>query len=222
MAGLPRLAHRPGAAVFNSVLSFITVHMNRCIDGLRAGNREAADELVRRAEGRFRRLALRMYRGFPNVRPVAEADDVIVDGWMRLLRTLQSLRPANTSQFFLLAGVEIRRELLDLARKAKTAKYQVRSLERVGAGGESSSDFPVADPAEQRDHDIEQWERFHLAVGELEERLQQVVMLIFYDGRTQAETAAILGKDVRTIGRWWKQACYRIRELVGEWTPPGD
>lgn len=216
MSGLPRHAHRPGAAVFNSVLSFVTLHMNRCIDGLRAGNRDAANELVRRAEGRFRQLAHRMYRRFPNVRPVAEPDDVIQVGWMRLLRSLEKLRPANTARFFLLASVELRRELLDLARKAKTAKYQVRPLVGAGVGGGSASEFQVAEPADRTDDDIELWERFHAEVENLEEDLRNVVTLVFYDGRSKAEAAAILGKDPRTISRWWREACIELRTRVGE------
>ncbi len=205
----------------DSALSFCTSLMNRCIDGLRAGNRAAANELVRRAEHRFHRLAHRMYRGFPNVRPVAEAGDVIQESWLRLFRSLQKLRPENTCKFFLLASVEIRRELLDLARKAKSRKHQAVSLQPVGGDGDSSSGFPVAEPADRTPDDFDLWTRFHEAVEELEPDLRAVVSLVFYHDRTQAEIADLLKKDVRTIGRWWHDACVELRARVG-WTPPGE
>lgn len=199
----------------SAALSFHTTQMNRCIDGLRAGDRAAADELVRRAQDRFRRLGQRMYRSFPNVKPVADADDVIQVGWIRLLRSLQKLRPTNTCTFFLLASVEIRRELLDLARKARTAKYQAHSLQGSAAGGSQPTE-----PSDRSAADIDLWEQFHLAVGDLRSDLRETMSLIFYNGRTQAEVADLLGRDVRTIGRWWRQACIELRARVRGWTPP--
>lgn len=213
MSGSSDTSQRPGAAVFNSVMSFLTSQMNRCIDGWRAGNRDAGDELVNRTKTRFYQLAHRMYRRFPNVRPVGEVDDVVNNGWLRLLHTLKSIRPSDTKQFFLLAGVHIHRELLDMARKAKTPKFQTRSLEHAGAGGGSSSGYQVAEPADEMD-DIEMWERFHEGVLRLEPRLREVVTLRFYDGRKFTEIATVLGKDERTIRRWWEEACTQIRAYV--------
>ncbi|MBN8909704.1 MAG: hypothetical protein J0H99_24595, partial [Rhodospirillales bacterium] len=44
--------------------------------------------------------------------------DVIQASWMRLLKTLENLRPESMRDFFNLAAVHVRRELLDLARRA--------------------------------------------------------------------------------------------------------
>ncbi|MFO0800595.1 MAG: sigma-70 family RNA polymerase sigma factor [Gemmataceae bacterium] len=203
----------------DTALSFHTAHMNRCIDGLRAGDPAAVNELVRRAQGRFHRLARRMYRSFPNVRPVAESDDVEQVGWVRLLRTLQRLRPDNTGKFFLLAGVMIRRELLDLARKARGQAYQFRSLDALTTEDGTAGANAVPEPAARATAEFELWELFHEAVGRVSADPQKVMILIFYDGRTRAEVADILGCDIRTVGRWWKQACMEVRALVGGAAP---
>ncbi len=204
---------RPGAAVLNSVISFVTSQMNRCIDGWRAGDRAAADELIRRTQNRFRQLAERMYSGFPNVRAVGEADDLFTCGWVRLLHSLKQIRPSNTKQFFVLAGVHLHRELHDMARSAKRLTYRARPLEKVVAGGESSAEIDVAEPAE-RTADIEMWERFHEGVGRLPADLREVVILRFYDGRSFTSIAGILGRNERTIRRWWEDACYQLRSYV--------
>jgi RNA polymerase sigma factor (sigma-70 family) len=193
-------------------MSFLTTHMNRCIDGWRAGDRDAADELVRRAQHRVRHLAEKMYRGFPNVRVVGEADDVLNSGWVRLLHSLKKIRPSNTDQFFLLAGLHIRRELYDMARKANRETYKPRSLEAVAVGG-GSSGFTVAQPADGTE-DLEMWEHFHESVEKLRAPLQAVVILHFYDDRPFVEIARILRRNEKTIRRWWELACYEIRAYV--------
>lgn len=199
--------------MFNSVISFVTSQMNRCIDGWRAGDRAAGDELVNRTKTRFLQLAQRMYRRFPNVRPVGEVDDVVNCGWVRLLRSLKKIRPSNTRQFFLLAGLHIHRELLDMARQARQPKNRVASLEAVAAAGGSAGEYPVAEAVEGAD-EAEMWERFHEGVARLEPHLREVVILHFYEDRTFAEIAALLGKHERTVRRWWWDACQELRAYV--------
>ena len=57
-----------------------------------------------------------MLRGFAHVKRFAETDDVLQNSLLRLLRSLQEVQPRDMRQFFGLATVQIRRELIDLAR----------------------------------------------------------------------------------------------------------
>src|SRR5262249_60632361 len=93
-----------------------SVMLQRCVERWQAGDRTAADELLRVAGTRLEKLARRMCRNFPNVRDWTETSDVLQNSLIRLLRTLQNMRPLTTRDFFNLAAVHIRRELLDLAR----------------------------------------------------------------------------------------------------------
>src|SRR5580704_7430008 len=99
--------------------AFDSVNLRNYIARWQAGDRAAADELLRATSARLEKLARRMTRSFPNVRGQADTGDVLQNSLIRLLRTLQTLRPATTRDFFNLAAVHIRRELLDLARRCK-------------------------------------------------------------------------------------------------------
>src|ERR1700677_4641357 len=96
-----------------------SIVLQDCLDRWRAGERAAADDLLRIVIVRLEKLARRMLRTFPNVRVLADTDNVLQNSLLRLLRTLQRLKPATTRDFFNLAAVHIRRELLDLARSAR-------------------------------------------------------------------------------------------------------
>lgn len=194
--------------------SLHTTDMHGLLDRWQAGDRDAANVLVLRAGQRLRRLARRMYRGFPNIQSIADTADVLQDSWLRLLRTLHKIRPARTRDFFNLAAVHIRRELIDLARKVECRGGCHASLQDL-AGAESASGVPVPEPEHRSPADYELWVRFHEAVEELDPRSKEVVGLAFYHGCTQEEMAQIFEADVRSVRRWWKDACYELRARVG-------
>jgi RNA polymerase sigma-70 factor (ECF subfamily) len=191
---------------------FNSVNLQKYIDRWQAGDRSAADELLRATGARLEKLARRMTRTFPNVRGHADTSDVLQNSLIRLLRTLRTLRPATTRDFFNLAAVHIRRELIDLARRSKG-----KACVRLGMPGDS--DTPNAPRAQANDaepaEDFELWARFHEAVDELPAEEREVVGLVFYHGWTQVRIAELFDVDERTIRRRWSSACRRLRDLVG-------
>src|SRR5205823_7680012 len=80
--------------------AFNSVALQDYLDRWQAGDRTAADELLRATAARLEKLARRMCRSFPNVRGWAETGDVLQSSLIRLLRTLQNMRPATTRDFF--------------------------------------------------------------------------------------------------------------------------
>src|SRR5207248_11231466 len=120
----------------------------------RPGAGGAADARLRGAGGRPEKLARRMCRSFPNVRGWAETGDVLQSSLIRLLRTLRSMRPATTRDFFNLAAVHIRRELLDLARH-----FRGRVCVPLD-GNPREPDRPRAEPASPAVDDPAIWTRF--------------------------------------------------------------
>jgi len=181
------------------------------LDRWRSGDRQAADELLRITYARLEKLARRLSRTFPNVRTRADYDDVLQNSILRFLKTLQNLRPATARDFFNLAAVHIRRELLDLAR-------QGRSKRTVPIEPRFSDTASVPEPTAPScsGPDEERWIRFHEAVDLLPVEEREVVGLIFYHGWTQDKIAELFQVDVRTIRRWWASACHRLRQIVGE------
>jgi RNA polymerase sigma-70 factor (ECF subfamily) len=192
--------------------SFDTVLLHDCVDRMRAGDRAAADRLLRGVGGRFERLAHQMLRGFPNVRRWADTGDVLQSALVRLLRTLEAIRPTDTRAFVNLAAVHIRRELLDLARH-----YRARPDRHAVPVSPTDSAAPAAEvPAPQEGaDDLELWAAFHEAVERLPAEEREVVGLTFYHGWTQPQIAELFGVDERTIRRRWRAASLKLTEALG-------
>jgi RNA polymerase sigma factor (sigma-70 family) len=190
--------------------SLNTQALQACLDRWRAGEKEAANELLRMALSRLENLARRMTRAFPNVCGVADTDDVLQNSLLRFLRTLQNLRPATTRDFFNLAAVHIRRELLDLARRNRN-----RRTVPLDAADSDTPNAPEPAAPDETGPETDRWVRFHEAVDQLPTEEREVVGLVFYHGWTQDKIAELFQVDERTIRRRWAAAVRRLRETAG-------
>src|SRR5262249_61897646 len=108
-----------------------------------------------------------------------------------LLTGLRVICPADTRAFSRLASVQIRRELLDLAR---------RHAGRPTAGPEAVEAALDERPAPE---ELELWCRFHQAVEALPADERETFSLVFYHAWTQARAAELLGASERTGRRGW-------------------
>ena len=178
----------------------------------RAGDPGGANELLQRAGKRLEKLARKMCRGFPNVEAWAESGDVLQGSLIRLLRSLRTIRPAHTRDFFNLAAVHLRRELLDLARHFR-GKVWVPFEPHSSDSGVPA--FSVTEPVNPEAADLDIWTRFHEAVDLLPDDEKEVVGLVFYHGWKKARISEFLNVDERTIRRRWASAVIHLRELVG-------
>ena len=87
------------------------------LDLMRAGDQTARRRLVEHACERLRGLARKMLRRYPKVRRWEETDDVFVEAVTRLHRALETVQPESPKHFYNLAATQIRRVLIDLARR---------------------------------------------------------------------------------------------------------
>jgi len=196
--------------------SLNTVQMHNWVDRMRAGDTSAASELIRKVGRRLERLAKKMLRGFPNVARWAEFDDVLQGAVIRLLASLETIRPASTRDFYNLAAVHLRRELIDLARRFHGAHGIAANHESV-AGDSSIGNAVLEGVAPSGDvGDLDRCTAFHAAVERLPAEEREVVGLAFYHGWDDVRAAELLGVSDRTVRRWWKSACRRLREELGE------
>jgi RNA polymerase sigma-70 factor (ECF subfamily) len=157
--------------------TFNTVHLGAYLERLRAGDRAAANDLLRRVGDRLERLARRMLKGFPSVKRWADTGDVLQSALVRLLRSLEALRPETTRDFANLAAVQIRRELLDLARH-----YRGRPGPAGPAAADGDSDGNLIDHVPDRADatgDLDLWGAFHERVELLPAAEREVVGLPF-------------------------------------------
>jgi RNA polymerase sigma-70 factor (ECF subfamily) len=189
--------------------SFDTFQLHDYLDRYRAGDRAATDAFLRCVCGRLERLARSMLRGFPNVRRWAGTDDVVQSALMRLLHSLETIRPENTRHFANLAALHIRRELLDLARHFRNR------LDRPGGGADGQGAAEPADPGGGAAGELDLWSAFHEQVGRLPVEEREVVGLTFYHGWTQAQIAELFRVDERTVRRRLRSAAQRLSEALG-------
>src|SRR5262245_30573701 len=147
-----------------SELHSTTLHA--LLDSMQRGNLEAREELFRRIEDRVRRLCRKMLSEFPSVGAREDTLDVMQNALIRLMRALDTLKPASTREFFGLAAEHIRRELLDLARYYRAGKRPVMKGPAIGAADDSS---PALDPAADTDNSrlSQRWSDLHEAAASL-------------------------------------------------------
>jgi RNA polymerase sigma-70 factor (ECF subfamily) len=190
-----------------------TVRIQTWLDRMQAGDSAARDELLGYACDRLRRLARKMLKGFGRVKRWEETDDVFQNALLRLWTALDQVRPRSVQAFFGLAALQIRRELIDLAR-------QYYGPEGAGTHhatlGEEDSDAstPLAG-FEQLDTTYEPsrlaiWSEFHRQVDALPAEEREVFDLVWYQGLSQPRAAALLDVSEATLKRRWWSARQRL------------
>jgi RNA polymerase sigma factor (sigma-70 family) len=194
--------------------SLDTTQMRNWLDRMRGGDAAARDDLLRAVCNRLERLARKMLRRFPDIRRWADTGDVLQNALVRLLRALEGVVPDTTRHFFNLAAVQLRRELLDLARHyygPRGIGTKHASLPPEPEDGDPCAAF-VDDKAGVED--LERWTAFHEAVEGLPAEEREVVGLAFYHGWTHGQIAELFGVDERTVRRRWRTACLRLHEAL--------
>jgi len=143
------------------------------------------------------------------VRRWEQTDDVLQNSMMRLYRALAEVIPESLRHFYSLAGVQIRRELLDLA------KHHARLDDHAEQRAESEKGDDSDDPC-----NLAEWTEFHRQVEALPDDEREVFNLLWYGELTQAEAAEVLGIAVRTVIRRWQAARIRLYKALREEAPP--
>jgi RNA polymerase sigma-70 factor (ECF subfamily) len=189
------------------------------LDRLRAGDDSARAALLECAGDRLVRLAHKMLKGFPRVRRWEQTDDVLQNAVLRLHRALESTAPQSVRSFFNLAAVQIRRELIDLARHYDVPSgMAARHETEAPADGSHEPAARVAvdtdDPAR-----LIAWTEFHRQVERLSDEEREVFDLLWYQGLTQGEAAEVVGVSEKTINRRWMAARMRLSMALSGQTP---
>ncbi len=174
-----------------------------------AVRRSAQEELIAHTCKRLRLLARKMLGCYPNVHRWAETDDVLQGALLRLHRALAEVRPETSRQFYSLAAMQIRRELLDLARHY----YGPNGWGRRHQSNGHETVLTVPDGS-LAPGSLEEWSRFHEEVEALPEEQKEVVNLLWYGGLRQAEAAQVLGISHSTLKRLWRKARVRLGQRL--------
>lgn len=188
-----------------------TVFIQAALDKFLAGDPAAKAELVNRSEARLMVLARKLLRGFgpgPD-----ETAAVVSEAYLKLHKALDEVRPTTVRQFFGLASLQMRRVLLDLVRAARRGGKVVNEgsdqFDPPGStdGGDSRSDL-VSD--------------LYSAIDTLDDDLKEVVMLLYFQGLTQAEAGALLGVHEDTVKRRWAKARVILAGKLAAFDPDAE
>ena len=195
-----------------------TTMIEQVLAQLRAGDGAARDQLLGLACQRLGRLAQKMLRHYPGVARWEGTDDVLQNATLRLCRALKSVTPESPRSFFNLAAVQIRRELIDLARHHYGPLGDGAHHESVGPSDARRGpglDSPAADTNEPGR--LANWTEFHEQVEALPDEQREVFNLVWYQGLTQVEAAALIGVTERVVKWRWRAARLTLHKaLKGE------
>ncbi len=154
------------------------------------------DELYRVADAYLRRE-----RADHTLEPTA----LVHDAFLRLVEQRRA-RWQNRTQFFVVAAEQMRRLLVDHARRAQAAKR---------AGTHVTLDPELAGTAEGT-ADVLRVDEALRALAQVDPRQARIVELRFFTGLTIEETAAALGIAPVTVSREWAVArAWLSAELTG-------
>ena len=196
----------------------LTANLQLCLDRLGRGEEAARKELLELACGRLVRLTRTMLRDYSRLKRWEETDDVCQTAMMRLSRALESTTPATPRDFYRLATLQIRRELIDLARhyygpEGEGANHATKdSLEN--SRGTKTPAYERADSADGPTQ-MAAWREFHEQVDLLPEEEREVFDLVWYQGLMHTQAAELLGVSARTVKRRWQSACLKLHQLLG-------
>lgn len=162
---------------------------------LRAGRREAFDQIVPLLYHELRRLAQRELTMRPS--DTLSTTALVHELYIKFSRT-RNADWQNRSHFLGVAAVAMRHILVDRARRRSAEK-------RGGPNAFVTLDDAVVASEQQAESLLE----LHEALEQLaliNERLARVVECRFFGGMTEAETGEALGIDERTVRRDWVKA----------------
>jgi RNA polymerase sigma-70 factor (ECF subfamily) len=179
------------------------------IELMRSGDSRAKSELLRHTCDKLHKKASAMLDRFGWLREFVDSADIAQEALSRLCTALDAVQPESALHFYRLAALQIRRELLELARQ-----YAPRELVRTTEENLDSRRAPDEGPSS-----LAEWADFHEQVGQLPEDEREVFSLLWYGGLRQAEVASALGVSLRTVKRRWLRArCLLYDRMSGQ--PP--
>lgn len=180
------------------------------------GDASARAAMLDYAHDRLLRLTRRMFHGYPDLRRWEQTDDVFQNSMVRFERALQAVPVESARHFFNLAALQVRRELLDLAKH------------HFGPEGAAANHHTDEQPADNKggslhDHamepeDLPGWTEFHARVEQLPPDEQEVFNLVFYEGLPQQDAAQVLGISLRTLKRRWQAARLKFKDIAHDGT----
>ncbi|MBM80895.1 MAG: RNA polymerase subunit sigma-24 [Planctomycetaceae bacterium] len=182
------------------------------------GAEASREQLLQHCCDRLERLSRKMLRSFPSVQRWEQTDDVFQNASMRLMRSLEDVKPESVRHFFALAATRIRRELIDLARhysRANGATVSIaghHSANSNGNGKQRNSTEPAK--LTNAPDQLACWTELHTQIANLPDEEREVCELLWYQGLTQPEAAELLDMPLRALKRRWQKIRITLHDAM--------
>lgn len=166
--------------------------ITRLLHRWRQGDKVAANQLMELVYSDLHRIAAREMRreyGEHTLQTTA----VLHEAYLRLFRS-EPIEWQDRAHFFAVAARQLRRVLLDHARRANSEKREGRMVKL----SLMESDLPV--DVDQRLLNLDQ---ALVRLEKLDPRAANIVELRYFGGLTEAEAAEVVGISVATVKRDW-------------------
>ena len=200
-----------------------SIRIQKCLDRLRDGDSTARDELLQNACDCLQRLTRKMLKNYGGIRRWEETGDVFQNAMIRLCRGMNDVTPPTVREFYRFAALQVRRELIDLARHhygpEGCGAHHVTQSPNATAEGDAMPIHERAADGPSGPQDLAQWTEFHRSVERLPDEERAVFDLIWYQGLSQDEAAELLDVNVRTVKRRWREARVQVYEALGGEAP---
>jgi RNA polymerase sigma-70 factor (ECF subfamily) len=194
-----------------------TVHLQNCLDRLHGGDESARKELLAGTCERLTQLTRTMLKDYHRLKRWEQTEDVLQNALVRLYRALQDVTPPSLRDFYRLATLQIRRELIDLSRHYYGPQGHGR-LHASNVEDENGLDSkpPAYEQADSSDGParLAVWSEFHQQVDALPEEEREVFDLVWYQGLQHTDAASVLGVSARTVKRRWQSACLKLHAAM--------
>lgn len=189
------------------------------IERVGEGDEQACAELINHTAERVVTLTRRMFKGYERLGRWEQTDDIGQNVMVRLWNALKASRPTTPAAFHRLAALQVRRELIDQVRRyfgpEGVAAHHVSNVE----ADPSSSSPPPAYEAAESTHDpasLARWAEFHERAAALPDEERAVFDLVWYQGVSQNEAAALLEISERTLKRRWLAARLALGRVLDD------
>lgn len=198
-----------------------TIHLERCLKRIEQRDATARAELLLFADRRLKILADRMFMRFPQLYSLEQSDDLFQEAMIRLWQSLEEVFPATVAGFMGLAAVQMRRALIDLARRHFGRNQQSdvdKDVTRPMIHGGNTTLGGQPDDKRNAVEELLCWSDFHQAADRLPEPHRTAFDLLFYHELPQAEVAQLMNVSIRQVQRYWHSARLKLCEMMeGAW-----
>jgi RNA polymerase sigma-70 factor (ECF subfamily) len=194
-------------------------HLERAVTG-DAGARQRLLELTR---DRLMDHARRFLHGrYARLEPLAQTDDVVQQLYLKILQNQDRFwvnahgEPVRTlAEFFGHTSAWMRDVLCDQLRKGYGRDDNRPAILPLD-GGLCDTGHQFEPSSSTLDGEkVRRWTEFHEAVARLPDDLRSAFDLLWYQGMSQAEAAALLGIAVPTVKLRWMKARLQVQQALG-------